>query len=282
MSSDGWLKRPLHWYEGDTLKISIPFTWALPAARAIISKRPLIPRVIVGGPGAYLMPDYFADLPQVTIGYNEPGVLQRFNPMATRTTTGCIRRCSFCAIGNGLIEGGGFKELDDWPDLPIIADNNLLAASQSHFDRVIDRLVKWGWADFEQGLDARLLTDYHAARIAQIKKPEVRLALDSMAYADQWEDAFAMLRRAKIAKHRIKSYALIGHTTGVDEAWDRCAWIERHKIKALPMWYHPLDTLSWNKVTPGQAALGWTDELRKGIMGYYYKHRGGRPERIAA
>jgi hypothetical protein len=278
-----WPKRPVHWLEGRTLKISIPFTWTLSTARDLIeSMRLLHDRVVVGGPGVYLMPTYFDDLPHVTIGYNEPGVLQRVNTMATRTTEGCIRRCKFCAIGKGLVEGGGFRELEDWPDRPILADNNLLAASQPHFDRVIDRLIPWGWADFTQGLDARLLTDHHAARIAQIKKPMVRLALDSMAYADQWEDAFSILRRAKIAKHNIRSYALIAHTTGVDEAWGRCEWIESHGVKSLPMWFHPLDALQWNKVTPEQESLGWNDTERKRIMQYFYQHRGGRPERVAA
>lgn len=103
-----------------------------------------------------------------------------------------------------------------------------------------------------------------------------------MQYVDQWENAFEMLRSAGIAKCNISSYALVGHTTGVDEAWDRCEFIESHKIKAYPMWFHALDTLEWNKVTPEQKALGWDDAKRQGIMQYYYFHRGGRPERIAA
>lgn len=278
-----WPKRPIYWLEGRTLKISIPFTWALPSARKlIINLRLLHDQVIVGGPGVYLMPHYFQNFENVAVGYDEPGVLQRFNPLATRTTEGCVRKCSFCAIGTGRVERGGFKELAEWPDKPILTDNNLLASSQSHFDRVIDRLIRWEWADFEQGLDSRLLTDYHASRIAQIKAPLVRLALDSMAYADQWENAFTALRRAKIAKRRIRSYALIAHTTGVDEAWNRCEWIENHGIKALPMWFHPLDTLELNAVTPEQNSLGWSDEERKRIMQFYYLHRGGRHKGSAA
>lgn len=278
-----WPKRPVHWFEGRTLKISIPFTWALEAARdIIIDTRLLHDRVIVGGPGVYLRPNFFRSYGNVIVGHDEPGVLQRVNPMATRTTVGCIRRCAFCAIGTGKVEAGGFEELEDWPDLPIIADNNLLAASQPHFDRVIDRLIIWERADFEQGLDARLLTDYHAQRIAQIKDPMVRLALDSMQYADQWENAFATLRRARIAKHRIRSYALIAHTTGVDEAWDRCEWIEAHGIKVLPMWFHELDALDLNYVTRPQRKLGWNDEERKRIMQFYYLHRGGRNKGAAA
>ena len=68
--------------------------------------------------------------------------------------------------------------MEDWPDLPVLCDNNLLAAPLSHFDKVIDRLIRHGWCDFNQGVDARLLTDYHARRIAEIKQPQVRLAFD--------------------------------------------------------------------------------------------------------
>jgi len=283
MSLRKWPGRPVYWYEGEIVKISIPFTWNLPAVREELNeKMRMFEHVIVGGPGIYLMPKYFDDMPHVTIGHEEPGVLQRVNPLATRTTQGCIRKCPFCAIGTGKIGGGTFRVFDDWPDLPIIADENLFAAPMEHFERVIHRLVKWGIADFEQGLDTRLLTPDHARLIAKIKKPVVRLALDSMQYVDQWENAFEMLRSAGIAKCNISSYALVGHTTGVDEAWDRCEFIESHKIKAYPMWFHALDTLEWNKVTPEQKALGWDDAKRQGIMQYHYFHRGGRPERIAA
>ena len=273
-----WPKRFIHWQEQSVLKISIPFTWELPAARLFIEswEQPL-DKIIVGGPGVYLMPDYFADMTTVSIGQDEQGVLQRLNPLATRTTLGCIRRCPFCAVGTGKVERGKLEELEDWPDRPIICDNNLLAASDKHFDRVIDRLLAWKWALFEQGLDARLLTPYHAERLSQIKEPGVRLALDSMDHADQWENAFATLKRAKIANRHIRSYALIAYNTGVEEAWERCQWIERHGIKVLPMWYHSLDALALNNVTPEQEALGWSENSRKGLMGFFWQHRGARP-----
>ncbi|RLC88384.1 MAG: hypothetical protein DRJ03_03025 [Chloroflexi bacterium] len=127
--------------------VSIPFTWELPGVLCRLRQRSLWwDNAIVGGPAVELVPGFFDSLDYVEEGHNEPGVLQRVNPLATLTTVGCIRRCGFCAIGTGRIEGE-YRELEDWPDLPMVTDNNLLAASKAHFDRVIDRLVVHGWAD---------------------------------------------------------------------------------------------------------------------------------------
>jgi len=270
-----WPRKPWWMIRHDrTILVSIPFTWTLSGVRERLSRGSLLwDRAIVGGPAVDLIPGYFSDMPYVTEGKHLDGVLQHVNPLATRTTTGCPNKCGFCGIGLGLIEPGGFHELDDWPDLPIIVDNNLFAASAAHFDRVMDRLERWGWCDFNQGVDCRLLNRHHAERIARVKRPVVRLALDSTAQADSWETAFGRLRSAGVAKKSIRSYALIGFTTGPDEAWQRCRWIEAHGVKALPMWFHDLNAMEGNVVTTEQAALGWTDVERMRIMQWFYQHR---------
>jgi hypothetical protein len=273
-----WPKKTTYWIEDRILYASIPFTWELPKVCEKLRQGSLwYEGVVVGGPAVELMPGFFDRFDFVEEGHSYPGVLQKINPLATRTTTGCIRRCGFCAIGTGQIEGG-FKHLEDWPDLPMITDNNLLAANTEHFDKVIDRLVIHGWADFNQGVDTRLLTDYHAKRFKEIKKPKIRLALDHMDYRDKWQEAYDRLRDAKITKKSISSYCIVGFDSDPKECWQRCEWVESHGVAAYPMWYHSLDQLEKNIVTEGQEKLGWTDESRKEIMGYYYKHRGNVPE----
>ena len=258
------------WLEGDTVFISIPFTWELPIIREYLLQRNMHwNKAIVGGPAVKLMPEYLTGMDWVTVGTDMPGVLQRVNPSATKTTTGCIRKCAFCGVPKFE---GELVELGDWPDLPIICDNNLLAASGSHFDRVMDRLEVHGWADFNQGIDSRLLTDHHAERFSRIR-PMIRFALDNMTYADQWEDSFTMLKRHKIPNSCIRSYAIIGFDSGVDEAWKRCKWIESHGIKVLPMWFHSLHALKKNQVTRKQKELGWNDYERRRIMQWFYKHK---------
>ncbi len=271
MDSNGWPKGPVYWLEGRTLCVTVPFTWNLPEVlRTIRQRGTKWDRVLAGGPAVRLMPDYFESLPFVSVGDGHPDALARVNPLATRTMEGCVRNCQFCAVRK--IEPV-FSEYEWWPSAPIVIDNNLLACSRHHFETVIEGLKRIGRADFNQGLDARLLTDYHAKKIAEIRKSMVRLALDSLSYRYDWLAAFERLRNAGIAKKNIRSYALVGFDSGPDEAWERCRWIESHGIKALPMWFHELDALKANQVTEKQKDSGWSDRERKKLMQWFYKHR---------
>jgi len=267
-----WTKDIYSWIVNRQLNMSIPFTWLLPKAQKIIDQMDFrYDSIMVGGPAVYLMPSY---LTGCEIGHESNGILQRINPQATRTTTGCPGRCKFCGIGCGLIEPGGLVELDDWFDAPILCDNNLLAASIEHFDKVCDRLEKYQFCDFNQGLDIRYLNEHHAERLSKLNHPMIRLACDSKTDIPNWIKAFDYLRNAGISKKNIRSYALIAFDSGVEEAWERCNWIESKRIKVLPMWFHELDCLELNQLTSNQIDLGWDEPARKRIMGYYYRHRG--------
>jgi len=269
-----WPCGPTYWTMGRTLCVSIPFTWNLPEVRRIVRVGSLVhDNFLVGGPAVEMMPGYFDGIPGVTVGHEYPGVLQRVNPQATRSTTGCVRKCEFCAIGTGRIESGGMKRLDDWPDLPVYCDNNILSAGRAHFDRVMDRLEKHGWGDFNQGIDARLLIEYHAERFMRVKGLTIRLALDSESDTKRWEKAFDILRAAGIALSRIRSYVLIGFNSGSSSAWRMCRWIETFGVKPLPMWFHRLDAMEPNVVTCDQEKEGWTDFERRRIMQWFYQHK---------
>ncbi len=283
-----WPKKPTQWIQDRTLYVSIPFTWNLLEVKEMLRQRSFFwDKAILGGPAIALNSNGFRDMEHVSIGpWHMPGILQRVNPLATKTTMGCVRRCEFCAVPK--IESPyfkrGFKELEDWPDLPVLIDNNLLAASKKHFNRVIDRLKKHklpldgngSTADFNQGIDARLLTKFHAERIAEIKRPLVRLAFDSWGSKDKWISAFEILRKAGLPKRSIRSYVLIGFDSGIEDAWERCEYVNSFGIKALPMWFHELDATKQNIVTENQEKLGWTDIDRKLIMQYYYQRGKGR------
>jgi hypothetical protein len=263
-----WPKKPIQWRdEQGVLCVSVVFTWHLPMVREWcfgIDAR-------VGGPATKLMPNYFEDIPNIQVGGEIEGVLQRHNPQATFTSRGCIRRCGFCGVG--MMEGP-LRPLEDWPDLPTICDNNLFACPQSHFDRVIERLKQWGYADFNQGLDPRLLTEYHAQRLKEIGRPVIRLALDHPREYGEWDKAYQCLRRAKFPKALIRSYVLIGYDSDPSEAWQRCEWVyQNYKIKPLPMWFHALNALKRNQVTKHQEELGWNDYERRRIMQWYYQHK---------
>ncbi len=265
-----WPKNITQWHDGRKGFMSIPFTWLLPTAQRIIAQRQLwVDDWTVGGPAVELMPTF---LRGATVGHEMLGVLQRVNQYATRTTVGCPKRCGFCAIGRGLIEPE-FRELDDWPDRPVICDNNLLAAGRRHFDRVITDLKEHCWCDI-QGVDASLVTPWHARHFVKLRRPILRLAVDTDADRDVWARAIDRLLTAGVAKSHIRTYVLCGWKGSPEDDWHRCEFVESFGIKALPMWFHPLNALAYNQITDGQRQRGWDRAGQRQLMQWYYQHRG--------
>lgn len=254
-----WPKTFIEWIEGDTAYLSVPFTWNLPAAyqRAVWLGQSY--RVRAGGPAVALMSDYLSGVAEIG---GDVDAITRHNPQATYTSRGCIRHCSFCAVPK--IEGD-LVELDDWPVRPVICDNNLLACSVAHFDKVIDRLkVAYAAVDFNQGLDARLLTKHHAQRLAEVAGV-VRLAWDSVGNESEFMRAFGLLRSVRIPKDRIRVYVMLGYKDTPEDARYRLETVHRLGIKPNPMRYNPLDALERD------AYVGeyWTDNLERQYMRYW-------------
>ena len=199
------------------------FTWDLPQAYSrAVWLREMDYHVQAGGPAVKLMPDYLADVAEC----NRMAVdaLPWHNPAATFTSRGCIRRCPFCAVPK--IEGD-LMELDDWPVRPIVCDNNLLACSVAHFDKVVDRLKPLSGIDFNQGLDARLIDASVARKLAALRWIRfVRLACDSQAQKRPVATAINNLRAAGYSGG-IFCYVLV---TDIDDALDRVEFLRGLKV----------------------------------------------------
>lgn len=264
-----WPKEPLFWRQGILSFCSIPFTWNIKKVKAFIKLKG--GEWYVGGPACHLMPEAFSDLKDVYVLEHCPDILQRHNPYATRTTRGCPNTCQFCAIGKKLIEPE-FYELSDWENLPVICDNNLLAASEMHLARVFRKLKWWGWADFNQGLDCRKITKEIAEEINNIGKPLVRISLDSWNLQDPWLKAVELLKDAGIPKRRIQSYVMIGYgdVPGRDIARIQFAKDILSSSLVNAMWFHELDAMKANIVTDKQSNYGWTERLRIDTMRWSY------------
>jgi len=131
-----------------------------------------------------------------------------------------------------------------------------------------------------QGLDPRLMTQYHADRISEISEPKCRLALDSINITDYWYKAFDMLRTAGIQKRKISSYVLVGYKDGVDSAWTRCETVKQAGVSVNPQWYHSQFANKYNDCTPEQIKWGWSYKEKIRIMDWYYRRR-GIPNKIA-
>lgn len=220
-------------------------------------------KVIVGGPACLSMPDYLREVATVRDSTPFP-VLALHNPFATFTSRGCINRCSFCTVPK--IEGD-LVELDEWPIRPLICDNNFLATSRKHFDRVIDRLKCAGFptVDFNQGLDARLFEDYHARRLRELKGIKVRFAFDNAGQETIVVDAVRRARRHGL--NDITVYVLVGFEDTPEDAIYRLELLRSLDVLSFPQRYQPLYALEKNEHV--DTSRGWTDYELKKVCTYY-------------
>lgn len=266
----GWSGGYVEWIDKRRAYISVVFSWQLQRAyqRAVwLCSRGYSVRA--GGPAVALNPDFLAGVVDQS-GDDSVKALSHHNSRATFTTRGCIRNCPFCAVPR--LEGA-LRELPDseWEPKPLICDNNLLAASIGHFDHVIGRLLDSGVVgiDFNQGLDARLLTEHHALRLFELHQSGqlrmTRLAWDHIKAEAEFRRAHALLRGVGIPARKISIYVLIGYNDAPDDALYRLAEVWALKSWPNPMRYQPLDAVHKNEYV----APGWTNGELKRYVKYW-------------
>jgi len=259
-----WAKGIVEWTNEDTAYISVVFSWDIQSAyQRAVWFNAMGYHVRIGGPAIHDQSmSVFSDVAEV--GGNIPDTIKRHNPDATFTTRGCIRKCPFCLVPKIEPE---FIELDDWPVRPIVCDNNLLASSKYHFDSVCEKLSDLKGIDFNQGLDARLLTEYHAKRLSKLNYKVLRLAFDSRKYEDQFLRAFRILTDAGISPNKIRVLALINYKETIDDALYRLEKIRELGALPCPMRFQPLNTQRKNSYL----APGWNKKTLADMTRYYFR-----------
>lgn len=252
----------MEWEDDDRAYISVVFSWQKQDAYQRASwLKASGKEVWMGGPAVYNDPWFFDDVAFVSPPLRHD-VVWRHNQDATFTTRGCLRRCPFCIVPKIEPE---YKELSFWDVRPIVCDNNILAASTRHFDGVIDKLKPLKGIDFNQGLDARLMTKHHAERLRELDMKMVRLAWDDTRIEKQWMSAFDQLRNAGFPANKIQSYVLIGYNDTPDDALYRLETIKSLGAMPNPMRFQPLDTPKRNSYV----GENWTDAELKRYMRYW-------------
>jgi hypothetical protein len=97
-------------------------------------------------------------------------------------------------------------------------------------------------ADFNQGLDARLVNDESAAALAEINLPTLRLAYDFVNMRDAMQKCVMTLRKA-LTKNRYRHvccYVLYNYKDRPQDLYHRVRDLLAWGVAAYPMRYQPL------------------------------------------
>ena len=208
MNAAKWHKGVLEWHDGDTVCLSVVFTWhADEAYQRAVYWRTAGKRVRVGGPGVFVNHKEMATVAEV--GGAIPDTVRRHNPMATFASRGCPVGCWFCIVPK--MEGRDFTLIDDFPVRPILCDNNLSALPADFQDHIVARYRQAGvpLLDANSGYEPITFTDEVYRRWKPINRGPWRFAFDESAERDDVRRVCRMLN--DVSPKRTRVYVLIGN-----------------------------------------------------------------------
>lgn len=183
----------------DEVHISVAFTWDIPAAEELKRQwEAHYPVVKIGGP-AYGDPG----------GEFVPGRYVRDGVVFT--SRGCPRRCDFCLVPK---REGKIRELEIKEGY-VVQDNNLLACSDAHIDRVFQMLGKQKKAaEFAGGLDPNRITRKTAEKLRGLRISQMFIGFDEWTDRNAFDRAMDLLKDFPRDKKRV--FVLIGRD-GIDQ-----------------------------------------------------------------
>lgn len=194
-------------------------------------------------------------------------------------TKGCKNHCAFCAVPSLEPEYVDFIPLEgqlneDMRDL-ILLDNNVLASSQ--FPEIIKEIKRCGFVrearhnnayrhvDFNQGLDARYLSDDKMALLSELPIRPLRIAFDDVKYEKLYTEKIRLAHKYGIKN--LSNYILFNFEDTPDDLYYRLrSNIELNEelglsIFSFPMKYVPLDAKDRKHIGPN-----WTKTCLRGIQ----------------
>lgn len=211
----GWVGGLAEWTEGETLYLSVAFTWKILEARYRAQfSRALGMRVIAGGPALALPQNRarIADVAEYQADY--PDAIVRHHPDATFSSRGCDQKCPNCIVP--YLEGNTFTLVPEFPVRPILCDNNLSFLPGYYQEYVVRRYEETGTPliDANSGFEPRTFTEEVYLRWKRINRGPWRFAYDDMAERDYCLRVMHMLRDEPARKKRV--YVLIGNEPFAD------------------------------------------------------------------
>lgn len=218
---------PLFRPKADEVHISVTFTWDVEEGfRLNNAWAEYYPTVKIGGPAFPFTDPSNEFIPGM---YLTSGV--------TITSRGCPRKCPWCLVP---FREGKIKLLDiksGW----IIQDNNILATPKEHQRKVYAMLRKQKKrARFSGGIDARLVDDWVADQIRNLKINEIFLAADTKIGLKSLANAVEKL--SFLNRRQLRCYVMIGYNgETIDEAEERLQTVWDIGCLPFSQLYQPLD-----------------------------------------
>jgi len=192
----------------EEVHISVCFTWDIPKAHYLATQWLSYGSVRIGGPAVSGSNGEF-----ISGRYLKKGV--------TITSRGCPNNCPWCFVPRWE---GKLKELNQIAPGNIVQDNNLLACSKTHLNKVFSMLRNQRAIEFSGGLEASRLSDWIIEELRGLKINQIFLSYDSAAQKRSVQKAVEKLKRY-FKRDKIRCYVLIGYKgDSLEKAEERLRW----------------------------------------------------------
>jgi len=246
-------------FEPDIIYITSLFTYAWEPVHEVVgsySTNYRRARVIVGGIYASLCSEHLKQtfgnrieiygglVPEVEELLPDYSLIPEWKASILFSSRGCVRKCPFCSVPQLEPKFEAKKSIKHliYPGhkKAILWDNNILASP--YWRNIFDELEESGLeVDFNQGLDARLLTEETALRLKRLRIPIVRLAYDSKEIKKSLKKSISLLMDVGISGRRIVVYCLYGYLDTPEDFLERIRDLIAWGVVAYPMRYQPLE-----------------------------------------
>ena len=211
---------------------------------------------IVGGGTGY---KNYTDLPaEIEYTFPDYSLYPNVDYAVGFLTRGCVRKCPWCVVPK---KEGWIHAVNTWQNIKrpdsrdiVFLDNNVLA-SEHGIAQMQDMIGKNVRIDFNQAMDARLVTREIAEIISKLKWIKyIRFAADTWNMLPVVEQAVSYLKEYGVKPYRVFVYALI---QDVEEAHKRIC--ELDKMGVMPF-AQPYRDFNGGEPTDEQRRLArWTN-----------------------
>jgi len=182
--------------EADEVHVSVTFTWDLKRAEQLEKAWKVVAPVKLGGPAAGTRGEEFTPGMYLKKGY-------------VITSRGCNNKCWFCQVPR---RDGFIREI------PItegshLQDDNILACSREHIEKVFSMLKRHKPCHLTGGIEPSLVDDWAADQLRALTPKQLYLAYDDpdTGDLDALVEAAGRLRFRGFTHNQLRCYVLVGY-----------------------------------------------------------------------